>query len=90
MGEVYLGIDETLRRQVAIKTIGKDARLSPTAKARFLREARALSQLDHPHICKIYDYVEGEDSDFLVLEYIEGRNLWDAIRSGLDANLKLV
>jgi len=89
MGEVYLGFDETLRRQVAIKTIGKDTRLSPTAKARFLREARALSQLDHPHICKIYDYVEGEDSDFLVLEYIEGRNLWDAIQTGLDDNLKL-
>ena len=89
MGEVYLGFDETLRRTVAIKTIGKDARLSPTAKARFLREARALSQLDHPHICKIYDYVEGEDSDFLVLEYIEGQNLWDAIRSGLDNSLKL-
>jgi serine/threonine protein kinase/Tfp pilus assembly protein PilF len=89
MGEVYLGFDETLRRTVAIKTIGKDARLKPTAKARFLREARALSQLDHPHICKIYDYIEGEDSDFLVLEYIEGRNLWDAIRSGLDHSLKL-
>jgi serine/threonine protein kinase/Tfp pilus assembly protein PilF len=89
MGEVYLGFDETLRRSVAIKTIGKDARLKPTAKARFLREARALSQLDHPHICKIYDYVEGEDSDFLVLEYIEGQNLWDAIRSGLDHGLKL-
>jgi serine/threonine protein kinase/tetratricopeptide (TPR) repeat protein len=89
MGEVYLGFDETLRRTVAIKTIGKDARLNPTAKGRFLREARALSQLDHPHICKIYDYVEGDDSDFLVLEYIEGRNLWDAIRSGLDHSLKL-
>ncbi len=89
MGEVYLGFDETLRRQVAIKTIGKDTRLSPTAKARFLREARALSQLDHPHICKIYDYVEGEDSDFLVLEYIEGRNLWNAIQSGLGDNIKL-
>ena len=89
MGEVYLGFDETLRRTVAIKTIGKEARLSPTAKARFLREARALSQLDHPHICKIHDYVEGEESDFLVLEYIEGRNLWDAIQSGLDKTQKL-
>jgi serine/threonine protein kinase/Tfp pilus assembly protein PilF len=89
MGEVYEGFDETLRRSVAVKTIGKDARLSSTSKARFLREARALSQLDHPHICKIYDYVEGEDSDFLVLERIEGRNLWNAIQTGLDQNLKL-
>jgi len=89
MGEVYLGFDETLRRTVAIKTIGKDARLSPTAKGRFLREARALSQLDHPHICKIYDYVEGEESDFLVLEYIEGRNLRDAIQTELDRPTKL-
>lgn len=89
MGEVFLGFDETLRRTVAIKTIGKEARLSSTAKARFLREARALSQLDHPHICKIYDYVEGEESDYLVLEYIEGRNLRDAIQTGLDQPLKM-
>lgn len=89
MGEVYLGFDETLQRTVAVKTIGKDARLSPTARARFLREARALSQLDHPHICKIYDSIEGEESDFLVLELIEGRNLADAIHSGLDPAVKL-
>ncbi len=89
MGEVYEGFDETLRRKVAVKTIGRKARLTPTAKARFLREARALSALDHPHICKIYDYVEGDGSDFLVLEHIEGSNLADAIQSGLDRNLKL-
>jgi len=89
MGEVYLGFDETLRRTVAIKTIGKEARLSPTSQARFLREARALSQLDHPHICKIYDYVEGEDSDFLVLEHIDGRNLAVEIDAGLERNEKL-
>jgi tetratricopeptide (TPR) repeat protein len=89
MGEVYLGFDEALQRTVAVKTIGKDARLSTTARARFLREARALSQLDHPHICKIYDSIEGEESDFLVLELIEGRNLADAIHSGLDPAVKL-
>ncbi len=84
MGEVYEGYDETLRRRVAVKTIGDEARLKPTAKARFLREARALSVLDHPHICKIYDYVEGDESDFLILEHIEGRNLADVIQTGLD------
>ncbi len=86
MGEVYEGFDETLRRLVAVKTIGDEARLKPTAKARFLREARALSALDHPHICKIYDYVEGDESDFLILEHIEGSNLADVIPSGLDRN----
>lgn len=89
MGEVYLGFDDTLRRQVAVKTIGKETRLNSSARARFIREARVLSHLDHVHICKIHDYVEGEESDFLVLEYIEGKNLADEIQSGLDPALKL-
>jgi len=84
MGEVYVGWDETLERRVALKSIRRAHRLNPTAKARFLREARVLSQLDHPNICRIYDYVEGTDRDFLVLELVEGETLSDAIGRGLD------
>ncbi len=75
MGQVYSGFDEKLERRVAVKTIPSHRRLKPETEARFLREARLLSRLEHPNICRVYDLVEGEDSDFLVLEYIEGQNL---------------
>jgi tetratricopeptide (TPR) repeat protein len=84
MGEVYAGLDETLKRRVALKAIRAEHRLSPVAKARFLREARILSQLDHPNVCRVYDYIEGDDSDWLVLELIEGKSLQTAIAAGLD------
>jgi tetratricopeptide (TPR) repeat protein len=66
MGDVYTGIDDTLKRKVAVKAIRAKSRLDPHAKARFLREARVLSQLKHPNICQIHDYIEGETSDFLL------------------------
>jgi serine/threonine-protein kinase len=50
MGAVFVGFDETLERRVALKAIRSEFRLNPQSKARFLREARILSQLDHPHI----------------------------------------
>ena len=89
MGEVYAGVDETLKRRVALKAVRADHRLSPVAKARFLREARLLSQLDHPNICRVYDYIEGDDSDWLVLELIEGKSLQTAIAAGLDPATRL-
>jgi eukaryotic-like serine/threonine-protein kinase len=89
MGEVYAGIDETLKRRVALKAIRAEHRLSPASKARFLREARILSQLDHPNICRVYDYVEGDDSDWLVLELIEGKSLVTAIAGGLEPGSRL-
>jgi serine/threonine protein kinase/Tfp pilus assembly protein PilF len=89
MGEVYEGFDTTLERKVAVKAIGSKGRRDPVSKSRFLREARALSQLEHPHICLIYDYVEEKKNDFLVLEYIEGQNLRDSIKKGLDKTQKL-
>jgi serine/threonine-protein kinase len=89
MGEVFVGVDETLKRQVALKAIRAERRLDSAARARFLREARTLSQLDHPGICRIYDYVEGDERDFLVLELIDGRTLtFDLIRE-LDHATKL-
>ena len=89
MGEVYLGYDDTLQRKVAVKAISPAHRMSPERKARFLREARALSRLDHPNICKIYDFVESEGSDYLILEFIEGTALGNAIRAGLEKADKL-
>jgi serine/threonine-protein kinase len=84
MGEVYLGVDETLKRKVALKAIRPDHRLDPTTKMRFLREARVLSQLDHPNICRVYDYLETPERDWLVLELVEGRTLSEALSSPID------
>ena len=89
MGEVYVAHDETLDRDVALKSIVASQRLQPAAKARFLREARVLSRLDHPNICRIYDYVELGPRDFLVLELVAGSSLGAAIRQGLDRDLQL-
>jgi tRNA A-37 threonylcarbamoyl transferase component Bud32/tetratricopeptide (TPR) repeat protein len=84
MGEVYVGFDDTLQRKVAVKVIRSEFRLQEEAKARFLREARILSRLDHPQVCTVYDFLEGDDCDFLVLELVDGRNLREAMESGLE------
>jgi tRNA A-37 threonylcarbamoyl transferase component Bud32 len=88
MGAVYAGFDEKLLRPVALKSIRGD-RLDVAARARFLREARSLSQLNHPNICAIYDHIEGTDADFLVLERIQGKSLETAIVQCLDPALRL-
>jgi serine/threonine-protein kinase len=79
MGAVYAGYDETLRRRVALKVLQDEQRLDPDARGRLVREARSLSQLDHPNICRIHEYIEGDEVDLLVLEYIEGKTLADTI-----------
>jgi eukaryotic-like serine/threonine-protein kinase len=89
MGEVYVGVDDRLQRRVALKAIRAEYRLDPGARARFLREARMLSQLEDPHICRIYDYIEGTDADFLVLELIEGRTLSAEAIRGLNHAARL-
>jgi serine/threonine protein kinase/Tfp pilus assembly protein PilF len=89
MGDLYVGFDEKLNRKVALKSIQPDNRLLADAKTRFLREARILSQLAHPNICQIFDYIEGESADFLVLELIPGQNLSDVMRKKLDFKEKL-
>lgn len=82
MGEVYAGVDEVLQRKVALKVLHADRRLDAGARERLLREARALSLLDHPNICRIHDFLEADDLNVLVLEYIEGVTLQDAIAAG--------
>lgn len=89
MGEVYAGLDETLKRRVALKAVRAEYRLNAHAQARFLREAQILSNLDHPNICRVYNYVTGVDQDWLVLELIEGRTLGDALQAGLTASQRL-
>ena len=85
MGAVYEAVDETLKRRVALKAIHPAQRLSPESTARFLREARLLSQLDHRHVCRVHDFFEEGDAGYLVLELVDGKNLRDAMAVGLDA-----
>lgn len=89
MGDVYVGFDEKLERPVALKAIRLRHRLDARAKARFLSEARILSQLDDPSICRIYDYIEGDKNDYLVLELIEGKNLRQVFDQGTDPALRM-
>ncbi len=89
MGDVYRAIDERLNRTVALKVIRADRRLSVDARGRFLREARTLSALDHPNICRIHEYIEAEEGDFLVLELIDGVTLERAIERGMSRARKL-
>ncbi len=89
MGEVYVGYDETLERRVAIKTLRPEHRLELETKSRFLREARILSQLRHPNICQLHDYIEAADGDVLVLELVEGRTLRQVPSSELDPGRRL-
>ena len=89
MGEVWEGVDERLGRRVAVKTIRRSEESSPLARARFAREARILSQLEHPNICRLYEYIEADDVDVLVLELVRGCSLGKAVEAGLSASQKL-
>lgn len=84
MGEVYLGLDERLGRRVAVKVVRGERRGDSGAAARFRREAQILSRLEHPNICRLYELIEGDGYDLLVLELVAGRTLREALADGLD------
>src|SRR5512136_486256 len=77
MGEVYRARDTRLERTVAIKVLPPDVCASPERKQRFEREAKAISSLQHPHICVLHDIGCQDGVDFLVMEYLEGESLAD-------------
>ena len=82
MGEVYKAQDTRLDRIVAIKVLPSHLADNPDLKQRFEREARAVSSLNHPHICTLHDIGEQDGTDFLVMEYIEGETLADRLKKG--------
>ncbi len=82
MGEVYKANDTRLDRTVAIKVLPEHLAESPERKARFEREAKAISQLNHPHICTLHDVGEQDGIDFIVMEYIEGETLAERLKKG--------
>ncbi len=79
MGEVYKGRDTRLDRTVAIKVLHESLSSDPQFRLRFDREARAISQLTHPHVCTLYDIGEQAGTAFLVMEFLEGETLADRL-----------
>ncbi len=75
MGQVFLAEDETLERRVAIKMIAAPLATEATARKRFLREARAMAGVEHPHVVRIYGFGEVEGQPYIVMEYVEGETL---------------
>jgi serine/threonine protein kinase len=75
MGEVYRARDTRLDRMVAIKVLLDHQTSEPGLRERFEREARAISSLNHSHVCTLYDVGHQDGVDYLVMEYIEGETL---------------
>jgi len=82
MGEVYRARDTRLGRDVAIKVLSQHLSANPEIHARFEREARTISSLNHPHICTVHDVGREGDTDYLVMELIEGDTLAQRIAKG--------
>jgi eukaryotic-like serine/threonine-protein kinase len=86
MGEVYKARDTRLDRDVAIKVMSAATAGDPILGQRLLREARAASALNHPHICTIHDVGDAEGRPFIAMEWIDGESLADRLRAiGLGA-----
>src|SRR5438105_15110674 len=81
MGVVYVAQDTLLGRRVAIKTLPADRNSQDSHfRIRFLREARAVSALSHPHIATIHDYGETEGQPYIVMELVKGETLGDLMQ----------
>ena len=100
MGEVYQARDTKLDRDVALKVLPEAFTADPDRLARFEREAKTISSLNHPHICTLHDIGSQKPStgsgeaeiDFLVMEYLEGDTLAQRLEKGalpLDQALKI-
>ena len=82
MGEVYRARDSRLGRDVAIKVLPSHLSSNPDLKQRMEREARAISSLNHPHICTLHDVGSQDGTDFLVMEHLQGETVADRLQRG--------
>src|SRR5271163_3995636 len=82
MGEVYRALDTRLDRTVAVKVLASHLSSSPELKQRMEREARAISSLNHPNICHLYDIGSQDGTDYLVMEFLEGETLSERLGKG--------
>ena len=82
MGEVYRASDTRLSRDVAIKVLPAEFARDAQLRARFEREARAISSLNHPNICMLFDVGRQNDVEYLVMEYLDGEPLTERLARG--------
>jgi Tol biopolymer transport system component len=82
MGEVYKARDTRLDRTVALKVLPSTFARDPVLRQRLEREARAISALDHPHICSLYDIGAENGVDYLVMQFVSGETLADRLVRG--------
>ena len=79
---VFLAEDMVLQRRVAVKVLQPALARDDAFLRRFRAEARSVAALNHPHVLRVFDWGEGEDGPYLVLEYLEGGSLFDILASG--------
>ena len=82
MGEVWRAHDTRLERDVALKVLPAETLGDETARARLVREARLASQLNHPHICTIYEVGESDGRTFVAMELVDGQALSASLAEG--------
>src|SRR5215467_13700427 len=82
MGEVYRARDTRLDRIVAIKILPALFSKDPVCRQRFYREAKTISNLNHPNICTLHDVGSQDGLDYLVMEYVEGETLAKRLQKG--------
>jgi serine/threonine protein kinase len=82
MAQVYRGVDTTLDRTVAIKILAPQFARDPSFVDRFRREAQAAARLNHPNIVNVYDTGVDGDTNYIVMEYVEGRTLAEYLAGG--------
>src|ERR1700681_4954084 len=82
MGEFNKAKNTRLDRTVAIKILPESLAADPQFHVRFDREARTISQLDHPHICALHDVGEQDGTAYLVMQYLEGETVADRLTKG--------
>ncbi|HEV1288367.1 MAG TPA: bifunctional serine/threonine-protein kinase/formylglycine-generating enzyme family protein [Bryobacteraceae bacterium] len=87
MSHVYRARDTVIDRPVVVKLLTVDACRDPQAKARFLQEARLAGNIQHDNIVSVFDFGEHDGRPFIVMEYLKGEDLRDAIRGGRTGNL---
>lgn len=85
MASVYLAVQESFDRKVAIKVMSPQLLADDSFARRFLREARIIARLNHPHIVPVYDVGQAGDWHYMAMEYVGGGHLKQRIRDGMSA-----
>lgn len=88
MSQVYRAWDPVMNRTVVVKVLTRESAADADSKARFLREAQTAGGLAHDNVIRVYDYGEEEGRPYMVMEYLEGQDLRQAVKSGEAGDLR--